>query len=619
MHELVARLRSARWAWLMLHDAMALYAAYVVFSLIRYEGGLPPPIALAVVVLAFGAVMFQLLVGSALRIYQGRVVVAGLEETILISVVVVTGALTLGAVNLLASPPLISRSVPLGAGFMALAAMLLSRSIWRRYNERMSFRPSDSADPTLVFGAGSAGRQLVRSMLETPTAHMRPVGILDDDPWKRRLRVDGVPVLGSRRDIAEVAARTRASRLVIAIPSAGGALIREVSSAARAAGLEVKVLPGVGEILTSRVTVRDVRDIDVHDLLGRAAIETDIPSIAGYLTGRRVLVTGAGGSIGAELCRQISKFGPAELIMLDRDESALHAVQLSLEGRALLDSGNVVLADIRDRSALRRIFSERRPEVVFHAAALKHLPMLQQYPIEAMKTNVAGTVNVLKESANAGVERFVNISTDKAADPSSVLGYSKRVAERLTAAVAADTSGTYLSVRFGNVLGSRGSVLTSFAAQIAAGGPVTVTHPDVTRYFMTIEEAVQLVIQAAAIGSDGEALVLDMGEPVMIEDVARQLIEESGKGIEIVYTGLREGEKLHEHLLGSDEAGERRVHPLVTHVAVPELPVSSVTAEPLDVHPDVIHKRLAEWCHVDGGRFDEVLEIGPREWSSIER
>lgn len=266
--------------------------------------------------------------------------------------------------------------------------------------------------------------------------------------------------------------------------------------------------------------------------------------------------------------------------MLDRDESALHATQLSIYGQAMLDDDSTVLADIREPRAIRELFELRQPQVVFHAAALKHLPMLEKAPGEAIKTNVWGTMTVLEAAAAVGVERFVNISTDKAAKPINVLGYSKRVAEGLTSAVAATASGTFLSVRFGNVLGSRGSVLTAFAAQISAGGPVTVTDPRVTRYFMTIKEAVQLVIQAAAIGSDGEALVLDMGEPVAINTVAEQLIEMSGRRIEIVYTGLREGEKLHEDLLGEGEADVRPQHPLISHTPVPE--ASTEAAQDLD-------------------------------------
>ena len=365
--------------------------------------------------------------------------------------------------------------------------------------------------------------------------------------------------------------RTGASTVVLALPSADADTIARLRLDAVDAGASVKVLPATTELLHERVGIQDLRDINLKDVLGRNQLDTDIDAIADYLTGKRVLVTGAGGSIGSELCRQIQRFEPAELLMLDRDESALHAVQLSLEGRALLDSPDVILCDLRDRDTVREVFRTRRPQVVFHAAALKHLPMLEQYPVEAVKTNVVGTLTLLDAAQEMGVEHFVNISTDKAANPTSVLGYSKRIAERLTAE-RTGADGVYVSVRFGNVLGSRGSVLAAFAKQIAAGGPLTITDPDVSRYFMTIEEACQLVVQAAAIGSSGEALVLEMGEPVRIIDVARQLMDQAGTPVPIEYTGLRPGEKLHEDLFGDDEPqGVRPVHPMVCHVPVPPL------------------------------------------------
>jgi FlaA1/EpsC-like NDP-sugar epimerase len=283
-------------------------------------------------------------------------------------------------------------------------------------------------------------------------------------------------------------------------------------------------------------------------------------------------------------------------MMLDRDESALHAVQLSLRGRALLDSPELILADLRDEQGIKVIFAERRPQVVFHAAALKHLSLLESYPGEAVKSNVWGTQTVLEAATAVGVERFVNISTDKAANPTCVLGYSKRITERLTAYASRASDGTYLSVRFGNVLGSRGSVLTAFAAQIAAGGPITVTDPDVTRYFMTVQEAVQLVIQAAAIGRDGEALVLEMGQPVRIAQVARQMAEQAEAPVDIVYTGLRPGEKLHEELFGEGERDIRPLHPLISHVAVPTLSPGEARLLAPYADPDQLTKGLAELC-----------------------
>lgn len=422
-----------------------------------------------------------------------------------------------------------------------------------------------------MFGAGYMGDSIVRRMQTDTRSPYRPVGLLDDDPRKRHVRIGSIDVLGCLEDLPAVVARTEAEVLVVAVADANGELLRRVAVRAEPLGLLVKVLPTIDELLKGTSSVADLRDLSVEDLMGRRPVDTDVESIAGYLAGKRVLVTGAGGSIGSELCRQISKFGPSELIMLDRDETGLQAAQLAVMGHGLLDGREVVLANIREMDALEAIFDDRRPEVVFHAAALKHLPMLQQYPKEAWKTNVLGTRNVLEAARRVDVEAFINISTDKAADPTSVLGHSKRLAERLTSQVGAETGKPYLSVRFGNVLGSRGSMLPLFTRMIEKGGPLTVTHPEVTRYFMTIPEACQLVVQAGAIGEPGEVLILDMGEPVKILDVAKRMIEISGRDIEIVFTGLREGEKLHEDLRSEAEQDVRPKHKLISHTQVPGL------------------------------------------------
>jgi FlaA1/EpsC-like NDP-sugar epimerase len=327
----------------------------------------------------------------------------------------------------------------------------------------------------------------------------------------------------------------------------------------------------MAKFLDTAIATRHIRPLNLADFLGREEVQIDAAQVAGYLEGRRVLVTGAGGSIGSELCAVISRFHPGALFMLDRDENALQRLQLRLEGRALLDSQSLLVADIRDAEAIDRVMERCRPEVVFHAAALKHVTFLERFPLEAVKSNVWGTVNLLQAAARVGVGRFVNISTDKAADPICVLGFTKRIAERLTA--GCDPAMVGISVRFGNVLGSQGSVIPLFEQQIRRGGPVTITHPEVTRYFMTIEEAVQLVVQAGALGLAGEVLVLDMGEPVRIVELARELIGEIEPGIDIPfeYTGLRPGEKLHEVLVGRDETLPRRPHDLITGYAVPTL------------------------------------------------
>ncbi len=411
--------------------------------------------------------------------------------------------------------------------------------------------------------------QVVTSMQNDRAGRFNPIGFIDDDPGKKNLRLRGVPVLGNRDRLLTVAQRSGVEMLVVAAPSISSSDLRDLSARALAADIAIRIVPPVTELIDGHVSADDVRPLTEADLLGRHQIDTDIDAIADYVNGRRVLVTGAGGSIGSELCRQLHRFGPEALIMVDRDESALHSVQMAIEGRALLDSELLVVADIRDRGRMREVFDKHRPNVVFHTAALKHLPLLEMYPAEAVKTNVYGTLNVLEAAAGTGVDRFVNISTDKAADPTSVLGYTKRIAEQLTSWFAAREDGAFLSVRFGNVLGSRGSVLGAFERQIADGGPVTVTHPEVTRYFMTVTEAVQLVIQAGAVGLDGEALVLDMGDPVKIVDVAKRLVAQSDRPTEIVFTGLRPGEKMHEVLLGQSEVDDRHAHPLISHCRVP--------------------------------------------------
>ncbi len=448
---------------------------------------------------------------------------------------------------------------------LALLAMLSVRFIWRSavdQSRQTHQRPGSSR--VLVFGAGGGGEQIINAMLNDVDPKYYPVGLLDDAPSKANREICGVRVLGDRFAMAQAARANDANLLLVAIPSADAKLLRELSELATAANLEVLVLPGTSQLL-GLLTTHDIREITEIDLLGRTEVEVDEESILSYLTNKRGLVTGAGGSIGSELCQQIARYSPANLYMLDRDETALHGLQLSMTGRALLDTGDLVVADIRDQDRILEIFEKIRPEVVFHTAALKHLTLLEQNPGEGAKTNVGGTNNLLLAAMAVDVNRFVNVSTDKAADPTSVLGRTKLMAERLTGRAANQTGERFVSVRFGNVLGSRGSVLPTFRRQIARGGPVTVTHEDATRFFMTIPEAVRLVLQAGAIGKPGEIMILDMGKPVKIMDVAKRLIHNSGKHVKIEFTGLRPGEKLHEVLRAKDEVEVQRQHPRIFH------------------------------------------------------
>ncbi|WP_246858542.1 nucleoside-diphosphate sugar epimerase/dehydratase [Citricoccus sp. SGAir0253] len=559
----------------------------------RYEFEVQRMPVLGLLLIAIVTIALQSVLGIVTGVYRGRHPYGTFAEVrALTYVVVLVGALTSVLVFAVGTAWNVPRSVALIATPMALFCMLAARYVFRLSRERR-LGPRQDAARTIVYGAGYLGETVIRRMQTDADSTFRPVALLDDDPELSNLEIRGVRVLGGFDDIATVAECTAAEELVIAIGRADSSLVRRITDAAQDAGLRVRVLPLLENILAGHTKLSDLRDISIEDLIGRHPVDTEVESIADYIAGKRVLVTGAGGSIGAELCRQIAKYAPTELIMLDRDETGLQQAQLGVVGHGLLHTRDVVLADIREPEALERVFQERRPEVVYHAAALKHLPMLEQYPEEAWKTNVLGTLNVLRAARNADVATFINISTDKAANPTSVLGHSKRVAEKLTAWMGQETGRPYLSVRFGNVIGSRGSMLPTFRSLIEKGGPLTVTHPDVTRYFMTIPEACQLVVQAGAIGAPGEVLILDMGEPVRILDIAERMIEMSGKDIEITFTGLREGEKLHEELVGLGEGDERPFHPKISHALV-----SALSPDQMD--RDVWLKRCGKTEHEAG-------------------
>jgi FlaA1/EpsC-like NDP-sugar epimerase len=548
-------------------DAGAWIIAAPVASYLRYDGQLPDGGLQQALALGALAAVLQVLIGYSLTLYRGRYRVGSFDEVFGLTVTV--GIVTaLGFIFRIAlQAPGAARSVPLIAGALALGLMLGGRFTLRVYRQR--FAISKDGARTLVYGAGDSGEQLVEQMLRDPQARYTPVGFLDDDPGKRHLHMHGQRVLGTGKDLETAVSRTGAETLVVAITGVSSPTLLDLDRRCQSLGINLRVIPSTSEIVDGAVKLGDISHVTEEDLLGRRPIETDEAGIREFIEGKRILITGAGGSIGSELARQVHRYAPAAVFLLDRDESGLHSTQLSIDGRGLLTSELLLLADIRDTERMDEVMQMARPDIVFHAAALKHLPLLQMHPEEGRKTNIEGTKNVLQAAHRAGVAAFVNISTDKAADPTSVLGQTKLMTERLTASMAPEPTpygpSRYLSVRFGNVLGSRGSVLTAFRHQIAHGGPVTVTHPDVTRYFMTIPEAVHLVLQAALIGDHGEVLILDMGEPVRIDDVARQMIEKSGRQIEIVYTGLREGEKLDEVLVSQHESTERRRHALISH------------------------------------------------------
>lgn len=426
---------------------------------------------------------------------------------------------------------------------------------------RRAVAPADRR--VLVVGAGAAGSMVLKDILENRSLGLHPVGVVDDDARKVGLRLHGVPVLGSRAAIPPLVERLGADEVLLAIPSATSDEVRDVAALCEEADVPLRVLPSVQEVVGGRVTARDIRDLRIEDLLGRQQVRTDLESVRALIAGRRVLVTGAGGSIGSEIARQVVALGPASLTLLDHDETHLHDLLVDLDDGGVAEP---VLADIRDPDRIHAIFADRRPEVVFHAAAHKHVPILEAHPEEALRTNVIGTANVADAAAAAGTQRFVLISTDKAVSPTSAMGASKWLAERVV--LSWQRPGSILcAVRFGNVLGSRGSVIPTFFRQIAKGGPVTITDPSMARYFMSTHEAVQLVLQAAALSRGGEVLTLDMGEPVNILALARNLIRLSGRvpgrDVEIQVVGARPGEKLVEEIVDLTEDSIPSGHPSI--------------------------------------------------------
>jgi FlaA1/EpsC-like NDP-sugar epimerase len=461
------------------------------------------------------------------------------------------------------------RSIAVLDFLLTMAFIAASRMIARSIIERPQARNVLAhGKEVIVVGAGDAARLMLREMLRIPALGYTPIGLVDDNPSKKNIRIEGVRVLGTIDDLPHVIRDNKPDELLIAIPSASGELRARVVDAA--GDVPVKTLPGLHELIAGDLNLTtQIRPIQVEDVLGREPVEVDFGSIASYLKDETVLVTGAGGSIGAELCRQIAKVDPARLILVDHHETALFEIERELVDRDFT-AAHPVLADVKNLQKMRQVFERYSPGVVFHAAAYKHVPMLEANPVEAVRNNTVATRVLADVAVEFGAARFVLVSTDKAANPKNLLGRSKAIAEWIVEAYGhrEDVSTRFVAVRFGNVLNSSGSVIPIFRRQIERGGPVRVTHPEMTRYFMTIPEAVSLIVQAGAIGGRGQVFVLDMGEPVKIVDLAREMIrlsgKEPGKDVEIEFTGVRPGEKLREDLWGVGEVVEPTVHPKIS-------------------------------------------------------
>ncbi|MCW2922942.1 MAG: polysaccharide biosynthesis protein [Thermoleophilia bacterium] len=567
--------------WQVVADSLAISVAWWLAFYARFDNGTPAFYEQAM----FATIGFVALINVVLFVVSGmyakmwRYTSVKDMEAVLLRVVL--GWLSVVAyVNIF--PPLdaplaavdIPRSVllyDLGFAVAFLCGMrLLTRSVFERPTlVGGAARSRDHGGARVVIvGAGSAGHLLIRESQRQPLGFV-PIGLLDDDARKHDMRILGVPVLGRTDDVAGHVIDAGATEVIIAMPSAPGSEVRRIVERCRVAGVRVRILPSMGELMlggeASGNLASQIRDVRVEDVLGRDPIEVDLQGIAAYLTGQVVLVTGGGGSIGSELCRQIASMQPSRLVLLDHAEENLFNIQQELLHERGFDDLAIELADVTDRARMRDVFERHRPKVVFHAAAYKHQPMLEQMPAEAVRNNTIGTRVCCELAERVGVERFVLVSTDKAVEPTTVMGQSKALAEWVVQAFAERSFHTrFMAVRFGNVLGSSGSVIPIFRRQIERGGPVTLTDERMTRFFMTIPEAAQLIVQAGAMGEGGEVFVLDMGEPVKIVDLARNMIELSGLrpdiDIEIEVVGLRDGEKLHEELFAGDERPERTSH-----------------------------------------------------------
>lgn len=549
---------TSRRASVLLADALLAVAANYLAFWLRFDGTIPAAYWMLWLQTVPCLVLIRGVTFTSFHLYDSVWQYVGLRDlrAIAISVSVsnvVFCLLIRGVLELRAYP----RSVFVTDLVLMVFLMGAVRVSWRL---GLEYRANARTRSVLIFGAGDAGEAMVREILNGGEHGYRPVGFVDDDPAKVGQRIHGVPVLGTRADLPRIIAETNPSEVLVAIARATPQVLRQVVKALESYKLPIKAVPHLRDLLDGRARLHEVRDLAAADLLGRAPLGLDVETAKHLVEGKRVLVTGAGGTIGSELSRQIAGLGPKSLVLFERYENALWAVERSVAG--LTPGGTVysVIADVTDQQRVDEVLAEYRPQLILHAAAHKHVPLMELNPCEAIKNNVKGTRIVGEAAVRHRVEQFVLISSDKAVNPSSVMGATKRVAELLAMALAGRGPTGFVVVRFGNVMGSNGSVIPLFLEQIRAGGPVTVTHPDMRRYFMSIPEAVQLVLQAAALGENGALYVLDMGEEIRVVDMARNLIRLSGfipdREIPIVFTGVRPGEKLSEELVASDETIE---------------------------------------------------------------
>ncbi|MDE5415838.1 polysaccharide biosynthesis protein [Alkalihalobacterium chitinilyticum] len=498
------------------------------------------------------------------KLYKKAWEYASINELVAIGKAVTFSIIITGGVQLVLFQDIYFRALAI-TWMMHILFIGGSRFSWRMYRDTY-IKPSTGMKRTLIIGAGSAGTMVVRQLQHNEEVELNPVAFIDDDVTKHHLEIMGLPVVGGVDKIEKVVEAKKIEHIIIAIPSLSKEELNHIFNECAKTKAKTQIMPKIEDIMVGKISVNQFRDVQVEDLLGREPVELDIAGIENFIKGQTILVTGAGGSIGSEVCRQLVNFEPKELILLGHGENSIYSIEMELRRNHPALQLDTEIADVQDHEKMFAIMNKRKPHVIFHAAAHKHVPLMERNPEEAVKNNVIGTKNVAEAASDAGVNTFVMISTDKAVNPTSVMGSTKRIAEMIIQHMDMISDTRFVAVRFGNVLGSRGSVIPLFKEQILSGGPVTVTHPEMVRYFMTIPEASRLVLQAGALARGGEVFVLDMGEPVKIVDLAKNLIKLSGyteTEIPIHFTGMRPGEKMFEELLGEDEVHDEQVYPKI--------------------------------------------------------
>lgn len=589
-------LRALRFAAVLALDAGIVVASYAAALALRFDGDIPSQSVEFFFKVSPGIVIPYLLGNYFFRIYRTAWQYAGIADAINLAFSVGTVSIILFGVNAFMSP----RHIPLTVNVTAPALIYLAMGATKLWPRLRAANPlsawSDASKRVLIVGAGHTGQFLARELLSNPGLGLRPVAFVDDDPHKRGLRLHGVMVEGSRDDIPALVRKRGIQLIALAIPSAPGQAVRDIISICQRTGVPLRTVPGLRDLVRSGAGAAQLREITVEDLLGRPEVEIDARSCSDALRGRVVLITGAAGYIGAELARQVFLYEPAVLHLLDSNETGLYDLQRELEASRTGSQVRIWLCDVSDEAPVRRAFEVARPELVFHGAAYKHIPVLEEHPEAALLTNIAGTLNVARAAQATGARKFVFVSSDKAVDPDNVYGASKRIGELLMSALGEEGGTVFCAVRFGNVMGSRGSVVPLFLSQIERGGPVLLTHPEATRYFMSAPEAVSLVIQSAAFADQGQIFILEMGEVIKIADLAENMIRlkglEPGVDVKIEYTGLRPGESLHEELVGANERLVPTGHPKIFRVeGRPNVSAGELVAKIEELVREAPHRR----------------------------